>query len=230
MKTMISWIFLGLILGGCSSTSEDRKLEDQEHEEIQKDFSVVDASSKVRQGWIEDAEIWSSQNGKDIKKNRFFSYETGPKVSRDIACNLAKANARANIAGEISTFINKELTQTQEGVAGIDENDPEVQGLREYVDNILSEKIQAYINGASVSKTYWEKRKYQVDLGAKRDFMAYTCAIYIRMPKKRLEAALDRASRLVLEQVKDQTLKAKVEKKLQELPEKFGQKAQGLFK
>ena len=79
--------------------------------EIKKEYEVRDASSNFRPGWIEDAEVWAKQNEKDLDKNRFFSFETEPKVVRSVACDIAKANARADIASEIE--ISRKNKQTK---------------------------------------------------------------------------------------------------------------------
>jgi len=65
---------------------------------------------------------------------------------------MAKANMKAEIAGEIRTFIQKSLASTQEGNASIDMNNPKLQPMKEYVDNTLVEKVQSMINGASIAK------------------------------------------------------------------------------
>ena len=76
-----------------------------------------------------------------------------------MACDLAKSTARADIASEIATFIEKQLGSSKEGAPSIDENNPQSQELREFVSVTLAEKTKALIHGAQVEKTYWEKRK-----------------------------------------------------------------------
>lgn len=210
IKVIMGLSLLALVSSCSSSTKKDRELEEREHSEIERDFVVKDASSKYRPGWIEDAEVWAKEHGKDDEKFRYFSFETEPKVSRSIACNLAKAKAKTDIAGEISTFIDKQLTSSEEGAASIDENDPNVKSLKEYVENTLAEKIIARIQGAAVIKTYWEKRQYKADLGAKRDFKAYTCAVYIRMSSKMLAKSVEQAASLIVNRSKDPETKARV--------------------
>src|SRR6056300_258066 len=151
------WLLMTIIiLSSCSSTDkDDRKLEEREHENLKRDYTVRDASSKFRPGWIEDAEVWAKNYSYDLQKFRFFSFESEPKVSRTMACNLAKANAKADIAGEITTFIDKTISESTEGEAGIDPNNPVINSLRQYVSNNLTSKIQSLLYGASVIKTYW---------------------------------------------------------------------------
>jgi hypothetical protein len=224
---LIPIVSLSLIGCGSSKKKDDRELEEREHEKIQRDYVVKDASSNFKPGWIEDAEVWAKNHSKDTKRYRYFSYETEPKVSRSIACNLAKANAKTDIAGEISTFIDKQLATSQEGNASIDENNPEVQALREYTENTLAEKIQAMIHGAAVVKTYWEKRMYKQDLGAKKDYRAYSCAVFVRMDSKRLNTAVQNAANLLIKRVDDPSTKANVKKALKDASDNFAKARQG---
>ena len=41
-------------------------------------------------GWIEDANGWAEENNKDTKTFSYYSFETVPKVSRQIACDWPK--------------------------------------------------------------------------------------------------------------------------------------------
>jgi len=188
MKKITLTFFALLILASCSSS---KKYGDQEHDELERDYIVKDSNSKYRPGWIEDAQGWANENNLDVKSNWFYSNETEPKVGRKIACNLAKANAKSDIAGEIATKINAELVAEMSGNASIDENNPEVKALREQISNELSSSINMSIHGAKVRKTYWEKRSYQKDLGAKKDYNAYTCAALIQISRSNLKKGLE---------------------------------------
>jgi len=223
-------IMMAMLLAvSCSSTSKDnkRKLEERQHSKIQREYTVVDASSNTRPGWIEDAEVWAFQNREDVELFRYFSFETDPKVSRQIACELARANARGDIAGEITTFISRTLVDTTDGSANIDPNNPQFKALRNYVDSTLTEKVTALIHGSSVLKTYWEKRNYTKKLGAKEDYSAFTCAVYLQMSRERLATAIDRASTLVTQEVEDKDLRDKVKQALSNANDDFERMRRG---
>jgi hypothetical protein len=221
MKKSLGFLLLTILFTtSCSSTKKEEMPEDVEHESIKKDYEVRDASSNKRPSWVEDAEVWAKGHGKNIKKFRFFSFETEPKISRSISCNIAKANARADIAGEIATFIDKSLTTTTEGNANIDENNPQLDSLRQYVENTLAEKVQALIHGAAVVKTYWEKRKYLKNKGAKKDFTGYTCAVFLRIPNDRLNAAIDEAANFVVKKASPE-IRQKVKKAMNDASANF---------
>jgi hypothetical protein len=224
LKSNVYFFLLVLgLLGGCSSSSkkEGKKLQEVVHSTIKRDFEVRDASSNTRPGWIEDAEVWASSNDNQAKSFRYFSYETEPKVNRNMACSLAKANAKADIAGEIATFIDKSIASSVEGKASIDENNPSIQSLREFVSNNLTQKTQSLIHGAAIVKTYWEKRKYLKEKGAKRDFTAFTCAVFVRMKRERLETAVEKAANFVVQKTDDPETKENVKKALKDAATNF---------
>ena len=216
---------------GCSSTKDenDRELVEKKNKHIKSEYMVTNASSNVRPGWIEDAELWAAKYGKDKKTYRFFSYETTAKVDREIACNIAEAKVKATIAGEITSFIEKTLASSKEGQAAIDENNPKAKAMSEYVETTLAQKTMSMIHGAAMIKNYWEKRKYLQDLGAKRDYRGYTCAILVRMNSERLKEAVDRAAELLQKNAADQEVKENVKKALKDVDENFIKARQGLI-
>lgn len=217
MKLMSLLLILSLAVA-CSSKKKVKDVDNSAT--IARDYEVRDASSTVRPGWIEDAEVWTAQENMDTKKYRYFAFETEPKVNREIACNLAKANVRSNIAAEITTFIQQSLATSTEGQAAIDPNNPRTQAMRDYVSNTLAERVQSLIHGAAVIKTYWEKRNYMQKLGAKKDYIGFTCAALVRMDAARLEAAINKASEDLVEKA-DPELKDNVKKALENLDKDF---------
>ncbi len=228
MKKLLSAVLILTVAASCSSKKPKKEVQDVDNSKtISRDFEVRDASSTTRPGWVEDAEIWTEQEGMDTKKYRYFAYETEPKVNREIACNLAKANVRVDIASEITTFIQKSLASSTEGAAAIDANNPKTQAMREFVSNTMAEKVQSLINGAAVIKTYWEKRQYMQTLGAKKDYIGFTCASLIRMEASRLQAAIDKASEDIVAKVDDPETKENVKKALDKIDEDFVKARQG---
>jgi hypothetical protein len=219
---MMKLLSVVLVLSLGVACSSKKKVKDVDNTEtIARDYEVKDASSTIRPGWIEDATVWVEQENMDTKKYRYFSFETEPKVNREIACNLAKANLRADIASEITTFIQKSLAESQEGSAAIDANNPKTQPMREFVSNTLAERIQAMINGAAVIKTYWEKRNYMQKMGAKKDHVGFTCATLVRMENSRLKAAIEKAAEDVVNKADDPETKENVKKALDQIDEDF---------
>jgi hypothetical protein len=226
---MTKWLILCVLAISMIGCSSKKKLKEIDHTEtIKKNFTVTDASSNTRPGWIEDVAVWAEQEAKD-NKFRYFAFETEPKVNREIACNLAKANMKADIAGEISTFIQKHLASSEEGKASIDPNNPKTQALREFVSNTLAEKVQAIVNGASLVKTYWEQRSFSEKLGAPKNYIGYTCAVLVRMEEGRLKAAIDKASEDITAKADDPETKENVKKALDNLDDAYSKARQGLI-
>lgn len=219
---MLKLMSVLLILSLGVACSSKKKVKDVDNSKtISRDYEVKDASSTIRPGWIEDPEVWVEQEKMDTKMYRYFSYETEPKVNREIACNLAKANVRSDIASEITTFIQKSLASSTEGSAAIDANNPRTQPMRDYVSNTLAERVQSLIHGAAVIKTYWEKRNYMQNMGAKKDHIGFTCATLIRMDANRLKTAIDKASEDLVKNTDDPETKENVKKALENLSEDF---------
>jgi hypothetical protein len=218
MMKLLSVLSILAIGVSCST----KKIKEVDYSEtISRDYEVKESTTNgIRPGWIEDPEGWTDQEKMDTKKFRYFAFETEPKVNREIACNLAKANIRSDIASEITTFIQKSLAESTEGSAAIDPNNPKTLPMREYVSNTLAEKVQSLIHGAAVIKTYWEKRNYQQKLGAKKDYIGFTCAALIRMETARLMTAIDKASEDLVNKA-DPEMKENVKKALENLDEDF---------
>lgn len=221
MKASFLIILMSLIYVSCSSTTEERQLEEVEHQELQKDYIVRDASSKFRPGWLEDAEIWARNNNLNLTEESYFSFETSPKTSRTLSCDIAKANVSADIASIISNQIVKEIALVTEGTSSIDENNPEVEAASEFASKSLAQKIQATIHGSQVIKIYWEKRYYKKDLGAKKDFIGWTCASLVRMKKEQLKKLVDQATKLTESKIKDGPAKDKVHEALKDIGDKL---------
>lgn len=219
--TLLSAVFLA----SCSSSKKKAENPDVKNvdisEKIKKDYNVVDASSPTRPGWIVDANDWASQNGYDVSKFRYYSFETEPKVAREIACQLAKSNARSDVAAEVATFIKNSLASSEEGQAAIDPNNPITQPLRNYVESTMVSKVQEVITGASALKTHWEKRNYKIELGAKRDFIGFTCAALVEVKSEYIQSAIDLARVEMMNRTQDKSMKDKVSKALEEAKEDF---------
>jgi hypothetical protein len=222
MKKIVLMLALTSLMVSCGSKDKKKELKEVDNSStIQRDYIVRDASSNIRPAWVYEAKEWAQAKNRNVKKYRYFSFETEPKVNREIACNLASANAKANIAGEITTFISKTLGSSQEGQASIDQNNPDIQALRSFVENTLASKVQALITGAGVVKKYWEKRNYKLDLGAKKDYYGFTCAVLVRMDRARLTKAIDRAARILDKKSDDPKTKANVKNAIREAKENF---------
>jgi hypothetical protein len=220
MMKLSLWLVAVLMMGSIGCASKRKVKEVDNTKTIKKDYEVRDASSNFRPAWIEDIQTWAEQEKQD-EKWRWFAFETEPKVNREIACNLAKANARADVAGEITTFIQKTLAESSEGQAAIDPNNPKTQALRNYVANNLTERVQSLVHGAAVTRTYWEKRQFMQSKGAPKDYIGFTCAVQVRIDRKVLQDAINKAAQEIVSKAEDSEVKENVKKALEKIDEDF---------
>lgn len=156
---------------------------------FKKDYDVADASSKDIPGWIENPQEWADDEDEDdFKAHRYYVVNVDARKSREIACKIAKAQARAEVASEVTAFIKSTFAQSTHGDAL--KTDEE---LNEYIEDTLAQEVQAFVVGASVLREYWEKRNFSQEKGAQKDWSGYTCSALIKISKKNLEKAFKRA-------------------------------------
>jgi hypothetical protein len=225
MSSGIVTVAVSALLGGCASK---KTVEEVKHEDLKRDYVVRDSNLNIRPTWVGDAVEWAKDHG-ELDKFRYFSFATDAKVDREMACEFAKTNARADIASEIATFIEKELGASKEGAPSIDANNPKTSELREFLSVTLAEKTKALINGAEVDKVYWEKRQYLESLGAKKDYTGYSCSALIRIDRKRLSEAVQKATDFVVNKADDPQTKENVKNALKNVSENFDKAKQGMI-
>jgi len=225
-------VLMGVIGQGCSSSADKEKktiLTQDNSSTIEKDYVVIDASHTEKPVWVTDPGLWlADQKESIIEKEEFkyFTYETEPKIDREVSCDFAKANARAELAANINTFIQKNLTAIKEGEMKANSS---YLKLEEYVETRLAEKIQSMLNGASLVKVYWEKRRYEVNLGAKNDFTGFTCAALIKIHQDDLKYAISKARENLEKTTESKELKAKVHQALEKVEDDYLKTKQGLL-
>lgn len=212
MKILV--LMISLIVIGCGSSS--KKKEEPKPRSFQKEYKVVDAQYGITPAWINEPQDWArSKDTKDANEYRYFVYDTDVKNSRSIACRIAKANASATIATEITQFIKQSLaTSTQGNPIDLDSK------LDEYVEATLAQEVQSFVVGARVFRTYWEQRKYMKELGADRDFKGFTCAALVKISRNNLQRAVRRAQKKI-EGVANPEVKDNVKKALADAEKKF---------
>ena len=83
--------------------------------------------------------------------------------------------------------------------------------LAEYVQDDLAKEVQAFVVGAQVYKTYWEKRRFMKDEGARKNYDGFVCTSLIKVSKKSLKKAMKRTEAKLVQKadnnVKDQVMK-----------------------
>lgn len=203
MKKMLSVLVLG-VLFSCART-------------LEKDYRVVDASKGEVPEWVSNLEEWLEDEEEDeMKDHRYYIYSTEPKISQSISCEIAKAKAINAAAGEISTYIKSSLAQSVHG----DPTKSNTQ-LSEYVQNDLLKEVNASIVGAQIYKTYWEKRRYEKEKGAVKDWDGYVCSALVKVSKKQLKIAFERTQKELEAKVSDNSAKENVKKILEKASEDY---------
>lgn len=146
---------------------------------MKKDYTVLDASEKSPPKWIEKPE--SIDASKEAKKYRYFVDHNENPVQR-LCEKGAKARADAKIAAEISQFITNTYAEA-------------TTETETYSEEALAKEAKAYVVGSQLAASYWEKRSYEVDLGAAEDKKVYHCFADVRIDKTTLDKATTAAIR-----------------------------------
>lgn len=197
-------ILLILIITLLSVSCASRKLK--------KDYEVVDASHQEIPEWVSDLDEWLDDSEKDFEKSRYYIYTSEAKSERSIACEIAKTRASASVASEVSSFIKQSFAQSKEGNPMTDKP-----SLSEYVEDNLAKEVQAYISGVQNYKEYWEKRKFQKELGALKDYDGFVCSSLVKVSKKNLKRSFTRAQEILDSKLaNDNDSKEKVKKIIEE--------------
>lgn len=179
---------------------------------LKKDYEVVDASHQEVPEWVNDLDEWLEDEEKDYEKNRYYIYTTEPKAQRALACEIAKTRANASVASEVSSFIKHSFAQSKHGNSSLGSAN-----VSEYIEENLVKEVQAYLNGVQNYKTYWEKRRFKTDLGAKKDMDGFVCTSLVKVSKKNLKNSFNRAQELLQARVsKDEEAKENVKAIIEE--------------
>lgn len=183
MVRIIFFLFSLLLIVSCA-TQEPKEIDYKKT--IKKDYEVIDSSSRYRPTWIEDPYYWAKEEELPIENLRLYSYESEAQESRDLACEMAKAKVRSEVATQLSSNFTKELQSSQW-------NDGDIEGSSQQIQVRIEDEVKGNISGVENIKVHWEKRFYQNKLGASLDQKLYTCAVLARIDKKELEGLIQRS-------------------------------------
>ena len=184
-------MLLAILVVSCSSKPKPR--------EFKPTYSVVNASDGIIPNWLnEPANGEKEETAK--KKNDYFVSESEHKNKR-LCVKSAEARATAKVASEISQYIKNFYEENASG------NQDEA--AVSYMNENLTQDAQAFVIGAKVYRTYWEKRKYDMEKGAAEDKETYSCNALIKMNKSSLAKAIKRAIKKIEASATDKSEVAK---------------------
>ena len=211
MKKLLVLLSLSaLFFVSCGSSDKKKEEKKVETRTFKKDYNLVDASSGVLPTWIESPP--KGDKSKARKKHRYFVNESAHKSKR-LCLKSAEARATARVAAEIAQFMKNTFSEATQG--GDDED------VTEYMQEQLAQEAQSFIVGASVHRTYWEKRRYLETLGAEEDKTEYNCYALVKMSKKNLEKAVRNSRKKLLDNISEPEVKQKTDKILKDVSKKF---------
>jgi len=196
-------VMLALLTVSCAS-KKDKKYEEREFDMA---YKVVDASRNAFPEWVD------SPPKNEKEDFRYFVSEAQNKNQR-LCLKSAEVRASAKIASEISQFVKNTYGESTQGGDAV---------VEEYMEESLAQEAQAFIVGAQVERTYWEKRKYEKNSGAEEDFTAYQCYVLVKMNKKNLEKAIKNAMAKLYTNISNPEVKQKTQNILKDVAEKFNQ-------
>lgn len=211
MKMSLLILPIVLLFASCGSVEKAEVATEapQADRDFQIDYVLVDASQGERPSWILNPHVSDDSDKRDM--NRYFVSEANRNQKR-LCTKSAVARANARIAGEITQFIKNTYSESAQGT------DDDVS---EYMQEQLTQEIQSFVVGAETSRTYWEKRRYKKELGAKADKDTYACYALVKMKKKNLKEMIMMARKKILRSIDSPEVKAKTEKAIKNVEDKF---------
>ncbi len=161
-------------------------------------YLVRDSSLHKRPIWLDNLKDWIKYETApvDLEEGKFFTYESGPKINRVEACDIAKSNVRYDISETLAALLSKNLLTdailNKSPIANVsaEEKAADLSVLKDFLESKLAEKMQPQLKGTQLVKSYWEYREYKKEMGAEENFKAYACGVLVRVANENLKKAL----------------------------------------
>lgn len=183
MKKVVIVLSALTLLAGCSS--------------FKPDYVVRDASEKSAPDWIADADE-AARNKKELAEYRFFISDA-ENVNKRLCKQESEAQATQKVASEIAQEIFSRFEAEYK-------SDDDVANAK--LKDKLQRNIQVNLHGVAVAKNYWEKRQYQVEMGASKDIVRFKCDTAVKISVKNLQEALNAYKEKTLKTLKGEEKKA----------------------
>ncbi len=180
---------------------------------LQRDYTLKDASAEDTPEWVATPQLVDDERAR--RDYRYFVSESWAKSMR-LCQRSADTRATARIAREMIQFIKNTYAEaTQNDRDGVGEE------VSTYMQEQLAQETQTFVVGAQTASTYWEKRHYQVDLGAPRDDTRFACYAVVKIHKDDLKKAMAHARGKFLNSLSAPEVKAKAEAATRQVEEAF---------
>ena len=163
---------------GCSSTGLRFKEREVKTSDIS--YTVVNAARDTRPQWIDSPQADSRNLAAASDRNLYFSFESGPKISKEIACNIVRVYARDDLAKKIVDFY-------------LDDRDVEGEidlNWRLIMASEGSRVFKKALKSSKILATYWERRLYPPKIGDSEEIEGFSCALWIEVSQELFSKAL----------------------------------------
>jgi len=159
-----------MITVGCSSTQTN--LGADETVRPYPDYNVVLASSKPLS--------WNREGYKSSDKDNYlFRFSSGPKITKEIACNMVRAYGKDEIVDFLISALRERDVQSPWDLTIANEG-----------RSLLNELFSQNLSSLKVLETYWEKRVYPATLQTEKETMAYSCSLLVAMKGSLFDKAI----------------------------------------
>ena len=195
MKMHKLWIVpltlaFGAAISGCSSTPKTVEVDVEKPQ-----YKILEAAGggreAVRETWHDEPNAWATQMGKDkgydTNLNDYYSGQAQGASQRD-ACEDAQANLLDDISKKVSSAADtasaraksNSASNSSTGITGSNESSQEGSSMS-------SQHFKVDLSGATMKKTYWEKRDYSEHGGARS---IYYCWVLGEVSKQEISRAI----------------------------------------
>lgn len=179
---------------------------------IKPDYVVMERSDDKTKVWVNNLKKYEKTKESESDKYKYFVAE-GNSIEKNLCKRNAINNVNTTIAGEISTEIDNLYT----GLIN-------VKGEESIINNDKKEQskmiIRNKLSGVEPVETYWEKRKYSVELGAEKDKVSYTCYQLSRVKRKVHDTIINEMVDRKIKTIRDEEKKEEAKKVIEENAEK----------
>lgn len=181
MKNLIKYACLFLFFTSIiACSSKGLRFKERVVEEGEEKYTVVDGASDQRPTWLDKPQEASLKLAGVDKENLYFSFESGPKISQEIACNIVRVYARDDLAKRMVDFY---LDDRDLG-SSIDLN------WRLLIASEGSRVFKNTFKSSKIISSYWERRLYPPKVGDTEEIEGYSCALWIEVSKELFNQSL----------------------------------------